>query len=205
MLTSDIFKIYALMVPVIIIQIVIAVHFDAPIYIYFLYVVYILMKCIELRFLLAEKYNLKHRHFMRLTFVYYIIFLFAVVLLVFQCVWIILHLSYDIVVCIFMVLGVFTLLHSISISVWVSRNHLQLQQTTAVIQNSILCEYTGEQQKQCSICMEEYQILESILQLQCSHQFHESCINMYITTQQLTVLNCPLCKTEHLIEFNISN
>lgn len=45
---------------------------------------------------------------------------------------------------------------------------------------------------ECIICLEEFTVGESrVMQLPCGHDFHEECIQRWLTTQQRT---CPICK-----------
>ncbi|KAG5361312.1 Receptor-like proteiny region, transmembrane domain- and RING domain-containing protein 1 [Yarrowia sp. C11] len=45
---------------------------------------------------------------------------------------------------------------------------------------------------ECIICLEEFTVGESrVMQLPCGHDFHEDCIQRWLTTQQRT---CPICK-----------
>lgn len=45
---------------------------------------------------------------------------------------------------------------------------------------------------ECIICLEEFIVGESrVMQLPCGHDFHEECIQRWLTTQQRT---CPICK-----------
>lgn len=43
---------------------------------------------------------------------------------------------------------------------------------------------------QCSICFEKIAINEKTFELDCKHDFHESCLNNWIKYKQ----NCPICR-----------
>ena len=45
---------------------------------------------------------------------------------------------------------------------------------------------------QCSICMEHYQVRQSIITLPCFHTFHENCCRKWIAEKAV----CPICMTE---------
>ena len=48
---------------------------------------------------------------------------------------------------------------------------------------------------QCSICLENYTDNENIIQLKCTHIFHQECIMKWFQTNQK---NCPLCRINYL-------
>lgn len=47
----------------------------------------------------------------------------------------------------------------------------------------------------CSICMEDYEHGENLIELPCSHRFHKDCIEPWLTERHPT---CPLCKLDML-------
>jgi hypothetical protein len=50
----------------------------------------------------------------------------------------------------------------------------------------------------CSICMEEYEQGERLIELPCSHRFHHGCIEPWLTERHPT---CPLCKFDMMDHF----
>ncbi|MCQ2819947.1 MAG: hypothetical protein MJ252_21995, partial [archaeon] len=48
----------------------------------------------------------------------------------------------------------------------------------------------NEEKKNCSICLEPFQINESVITLPCFHIFHEKCILKWLETQNF----CPICR-----------
>tara|TARA_B100001094_G_scaffold315390_1_gene355335 strand:+ start:1406 stop:1822 length:417 start_codon:yes stop_codon:yes gene_type:complete len=44
--------------------------------------------------------------------------------------------------------------------------------------------------KECTICLEEYQENDELYQLQCDHYYHKECINDWLLKHQ----TCPLCR-----------
>lgn len=57
-----------------------------------------------------------------------------------------------------------------------------------LLQSSDLSRLT---ESHCLICLESFQLLDSVYDLKCSHMFHESCLNDSISYQHNT---CPLCR-----------
>jgi Ring finger domain len=49
-----------------------------------------------------------------------------------------------------------------------------------------------ENQKTCNICLEDFVVGDSMRKLECSHAFHESCIDNWLAR----VSSCPICKKE---------
>ena len=47
---------------------------------------------------------------------------------------------------------------------------------------------------QCSICLEEFQKKEKIIELNCKHSFHESCIKSWMDANQTESQKCPNCR-----------
>jgi hypothetical protein len=55
---------------------------------------------------------------------------------------------------------------------------------------------TRQRDTYCSICHEDYTHNDNIVILKdCSHYFHDVCINSYFKTKAHLLLNCPVCKT----------
>jgi len=48
----------------------------------------------------------------------------------------------------------------------------------------------GGQQQQCSICLEQFQVGETVRTIPCFHTFHSSCIDPWLATKS----ECPICK-----------
>jgi hypothetical protein len=48
--------------------------------------------------------------------------------------------------------------------------------------------------KECSICLDEYNENDSITILKCNHYFHEYCLEDWFYKKE----NCPLCRVEQL-------
>lgn len=48
--------------------------------------------------------------------------------------------------------------------------------------------------KNCSICLEEYEKEDIIKQLECKHMFHKNCIEPWLKEYSH---KCPLCRNEH--------
>jgi len=53
-------------------------------------------------------------------------------------------------------------------------------------------ENAENENEECSLCLEEFQTGEELLQLPCRHLFHESCVSPWFRRS----LTCPLCKFE---------
>ncbi|CAD8176569.1 unnamed protein product [Paramecium octaurelia] len=51
-------------------------------------------------------------------------------------------------------------------------------------------EYFGDEEIECSICMEEIRLMEKYVQLPCNHIFHLQCIGKWKSYKQL----CPVCR-----------
>ncbi|OLY82675.1 putative RING finger protein [Smittium mucronatum] len=47
-----------------------------------------------------------------------------------------------------------------------------------------------ESSKECGICMEDYNVSDTIVQLGCHHQFHEDCITKWLRVNG----SCPICR-----------
>lgn len=47
--------------------------------------------------------------------------------------------------------------------------------------------------KDCSICMDKFQDKQLIKTLNCNHQFHNKCINLWLKKEHH---NCPLCRKD---------
>ena len=47
-----------------------------------------------------------------------------------------------------------------------------------------------EKTKECSICIDEYKIGDTIRQLKCSHTFHQECIDSWLKNNNI----CPNCR-----------
>lgn len=48
----------------------------------------------------------------------------------------------------------------------------------------------GQQQQQCSICLEQFQVGETVRTIPCFHTFHSSCVDPWLATKS----ECPICK-----------
>ena len=57
-----------------------------------------------------------------------------------------------------------------------------------------------QEQKKCTICLEEYQKGEELIVLPCIHLFHKPCIVNWLKKQN----SCPICKFKLTFE-NIQN
>lgn len=55
--------------------------------------------------------------------------------------------------------------------------------------------------KECNICMDEYVVNEKIVELDCKHVFHESCIRNWLCNEKIS---CPVCRkdTREMIKDN---
>ena len=51
------------------------------------------------------------------------------------------------------------------------------------------------QDKECSICLEEFKENELLIKLECNHYFHEKCIHDWFKSN----MNCPLCRLNLVI------
>ena len=49
--------------------------------------------------------------------------------------------------------------------------------------------------KECSICLENFNDNEKIIKLNCNHMFHTGCIKLWIENNN----TCPLCRTKEII------
>lgn len=45
--------------------------------------------------------------------------------------------------------------------------------------------------EQCHICLDDFNVKESITQLQCNHYYHKECIKEWLTKQSS---KCPICR-----------
>ena len=61
-----------------------------------------------------------------------------------------------------------------------------------IIKDSL--EYINETNTQnCSICLEKYKINETIIKLNCKHEFHKECLEKWLQNDKK---DCPLCRSE---------
>ena len=56
--------------------------------------------------------------------------------------------------------------------------------------NENVDKFTG---KDCNICMEEYKLEDSIVELSCKHLYHESCIKNWLCNEKIS---CPVCRKD---------
>ena len=52
----------------------------------------------------------------------------------------------------------------------------------------------GVQNKECSICLEDFKEGVSIIELKCNHIYHTACIIEWLTNN----ISCPLCRTSEM-------
>ena len=55
-------------------------------------------------------------------------------------------------------------------------------------------EDVGDEEQQCSICLEAFQDKEVVKTLPCLHHFHAGCIEEWLRREGQKV-SCPVCKT----------
>lgn len=57
-------------------------------------------------------------------------------------------------------------------------------------------EVQANPKKSCSICLEPYQVADSLRTLACMHQFHKDCVDHWLESHS----NCPICKFDAFVE-----
>jgi len=62
----------------------------------------------------------------------------------------------------------------------------------ATVTDECKCCSAADESEECALCLEEYKDGEEILQLPCSHIFHEGCLGPWLVRSLL----CPLCKQD---------
>ena len=71
-------------------------------------------------------------------------------------------------------------------------NNQSLLPDTSKIQKKMI-QFTEEMNnKECSICLEEFKKDEELIKIECQHYFHGICINNWFKTNG----TCPLCRLE---------
>ena len=66
-------------------------------------------------------------------------------------------------------------------------NHSQL--VSRILENT---DNLSPDKKRCTICLDNFQILDNIINLSCLHMFHENCIKKWLNENNF----CPICKKE---------
>ena len=66
-------------------------------------------------------------------------------------------------------------------------NHSQL--VSRILENT---DHLSPDKKRCTICLDNFQKFDNIINLSCLHMFHENCINKWLNENNF----CPICKKE---------